>query len=265
MLQRIKALILDMDGVLWRDAQPIGDLVAIFEHIRALGLAFMLASNNATSTITAFVQRLHTFGVEIAPKQVMTSALVTATYLREHFPTGSPLFVVGEDGLREILREYGFHILADEAEAPRPVAVVAAMDREINYRRLTSATGWIRAGVPFIGTNPDRTYPTPQGLAPGAGSLLAALQAASDVEPHIMGKPYPEIYHRCLERLNCHPEEVIMVGDRIETDIQGAQRIGMRTALVLSGVTTPQQAATCHPAPNWVVDDLETLLRILDR
>ncbi len=264
MSQHIKALILDMDGVLWRGAQSIGNLPAIFGRIRALGLDFMLASNNATSTVETFIQRLHAFGVRITPEQVMTSALVTAAYLQERFPEGSPLFVVGEAGLRDILQAHGFRLLDEETESPPPVAVVAAMDRDITYRRLARATTWIRRGAPFIGTNPDRTYPTPQGLMPGAGSLLAALEAASDVAPRIMGKPHPEIYHRCLERLHCRPEEVIMVGDRIETDIHGAQRVGMRTALVLSGVTSPEQAAACDPTPDWVVDDLETLIQTID-
>ncbi len=260
----IKALIMDVDGVLWRLSQPIGNLPVVFKHIRDLGLDFMLASNNSTATITTFVQRLRKFGVEISPHQILTSALVTAAYLQETFPPGSPLFVIGEQGLQDTLQAHGFYILDEEARTPIPVAVVVGMDRNITYRRLWRATAWIRSGVPFIGTNPDRAFPTPEGLAPGAGSILAALQAASDVAPLIMGKPAPEMYRQCMKRLGTTPEETLMVGDRPETDIQGAQALGMRTALVLSGVTNAEQAMNLHPAPDWIADDLATLLVQID-
>jgi len=263
MPNRIKALILDMDGVLWRDSQPIGDLPAIFSRIRSRGLRFMLASNNSTSTVAAFVQRLRRFGVEAAPETIMTSSLVTAAYLEERYPAGAWLYVVGEAGLRRILQARGFHLLDTDAQTPRPAAVVVGMDRRVTYAHLRRASAWIRAGVPFLGTNPDRTYPTPEGLAPGAGSILAAIEAASDIPPHILGKPYPEMYRRCLERLEAAPEETVMVGDRIETDIAGAQALGIRTALVLSGVTAPEEAAAHRPAPDWIVENLAALLERL--
>ncbi len=263
MPNRIKALILDMDGVLWRDSQPIGDLPAIFARIRARGLRFMLASNNSTSTVEAFIGRLRRFGVEAAPENIMTSSLVTAAYLEEQYPSGAWLYVVGEEGLRRILQGRGFRLLDTDAKAPRPAAVVVGMDRQVTYAHLRRATAWIRAGVPFLGTNPDRTYPTPEGLAPGAGSILAAIETASDVAPRILGKPYPEMYRRCLERMGTAPEETVMVGDRLETDIAGAQPLGIRTALVLSGVTTPEEAAAHRPAPDWIVEDLAALLERL--
>jgi 4-nitrophenyl phosphatase len=134
------------------------------------------------------------------------------------------------------------------------------MDRCLTYDQLARATLLIRSGLPFIGTNPDRSFPTPQGLVPGVGAILAAVETASDVKPVIVGKPQPEMYRFALERLGLTPQETLVVGDRAETDILGAQKIGCRTALVLSGVTSPQAAQDWKPAPDWIGPDLTSLL-----
>jgi 4-nitrophenyl phosphatase len=145
------------------------------------------------------------------------------------------------------------------------MAVVAGMDREITYEKLRTATLLIRSGVPFIGTNPDKTFPIPGGFTPGTGAILAAIQAASDQEPVICGKPSPEMYWVALNRMNLTPTETLVVGDRAETDIIGAQAIGCRTALVLSGVTTAKQAKSWAPPPDIIAADLsEVLKRISD-
>ncbi len=257
----IKGIILDMDGVLWRAGHPIGDLPALFDRMNRLGLRVMLATNNATKSVEQFLAQFARLGVSLEPWQVLTSAVVTAAYLRAHYPKGTPVFVMGEDALRDTLREYGFSPLpADEMPAETPPLVVVGMDWHCSYRRLRHATLLIRRGAAFIGTNPDRTFPTPEGLVPGAGSLLAALEAATDTLPHIMGKPAPEMFHQCLQRLGTAPEETVMVGDRLETDIRGAAQVGLRTALVLSGVTTRPQAESALPAPDWIAENLEVFL-----
>ncbi len=261
MPSNIKSIILDMDGVLWRAGHPIGDVPALFERMRRLGLNVMLATNNATKSVEQFLAQFARLGVRLEPRQVVTSAVVTAAYLRARYPARTPVFVVGEDALRDTLREYGLAPLpADEFPTETPPVVAVGMDWHITYRRLRHAALLIRRGATFIGTNPDRTFPTPEGLAPGAGSLLAALEAATDTAPHIMGKPAPEMFRQCLERLGTPPAETLMVGDRLETDIRGAQALGIRTALVLSGVTSPQQAEAASPPPDWIADDLSALL-----
>ncbi len=262
----IKALILDIDGVLWRAGHPIGDLPALFERMRTLGLAFMLATNNATKSVEQFLAQFASLGVSLEPWQMLTSSVVTAAYLQTRYPPRTPFFVIGEDGLRRTLREYGFVPLsADAMPEEQPPAVVAGMDRGLTYARLRHAALLIRRGAVFIGTNPDRSYPTPEGLAPGAGSILAALEAATDVAPLVMGKPAPEMYRQCLKRLGTAPAETLMVGDRLETDIRGAQALGLRTALLLSGVTTPRQAEAASPPPDWIAEDLTALLGLLER
>jgi 4-nitrophenyl phosphatase len=255
-LSIIKAAILDMDGVLWEGSRPIGDLPVIFSHMANRGWKVIMATNNATRTAQQNLGRLAGFGVDgLEAWQVITSAHVAALYLKERHPQGGPVYIVGEEGLQEALCEQGFFPAEQDV-----AAVVAGIDRQISYEKLRRATLLIRAGAPFIGTNPDRTFPTPEGLAPGAGSILAALEAATSVAPTIMGKPSPAMYLAALKRLGVQPGETLVVGDRLETDIEGAQAIGCRTALVLSGVTTEAAARAWKPAPDIIAKDLASVV-----
>ncbi len=254
----IKAFILDMDGVLWKGNQPIGDLPAIFAQIDQLGCKVIFATNNATRTPAEYVDALASFGVHAEPWQILTSADGVTAYLCSKFPNGGPVYIVGEKGVVEACLENGFY------EADQDVlAVIAGFDRQLTYEKLRIATLLLHKGVPFIGTNPDVTFPTPEGLVPGAGSILAALTAASDVQPIIVGKPQPVIYQVALERLGLSPRQVLVVGDRPETDIVGAQQIGCLTALVLSGVTDHAKASQWKPAPDLIADDLSSVIRLM--
>jgi len=253
---QVKALILDMDGVLWRGNQPIGDLKQVFARIHELGLKVICATNNSTSTPAQFAQKLLGYGVDLSPEFILNSGVAAAIYLKQLHPGGGPVFIVGENGLHLALKEKGFwHTDQD------PIAVVAGMDRQVTYEKIAGATKWIRRGAPFIGTNPDKTFPTPDGLTPGSGSILAAIQAASGVDPTIIGKPEAFLYQVAMGITGTTPQETLAVGDRLDTDILGGQRAGTRTALVLSGVTTPEQAEQWSDAPDLIAQDLGEILR----
>lgn len=255
---KIQGLILDMDGVIWRDREPIGNLPAIFKEISRRGLRVTLATNNATLTPEKFQMKLAGFGVQLEPWQFVTSAQAAAEYLAHKHPAGGPVYIIGEQGLVESLNRYGF-FQDDQA----PLAVIAGMDRQLTYKKLAQAGLLIRAGVFFIGTNPDRTLPTPEGLIPGAGSILAALVAATDVQPHLIGKPAPEMYRVALQRLGTRPDETLVVGDRVETDIAGAQELGCRTALVLTGATSLDAAELWEPKPDYLCANLTEVINQL--
>ncbi len=254
------ALILDMDGVLWQDRLPIGDLPLIFSRISALGLQYTFATNNSTRTIDQYQRRLGSFGIPSEAWQIVTSSVAAAELLARRFPEGGPVFVIGEAGIEEALALRGFFPSNKDA-----LAVVAGADRGINFDKLRQATLLIRNGVPFYGTNPDRTFPTPEGLIPGAGAILAAIQTATDVPPIIAGKPEKAMLEICLNRMSTSPLETLVVGDRLETDILSGQACGCRTALVLSGVTSPLQAAAWQPAPDLIINDLSALIKLYDR
>lgn len=262
-ISNIKALILDMDGVLWRENAPIGDLPAIFTGLHDCGLKVAFATNNATRTVDEYLKKFSGFGVTVDPWQIVTSAAAASDILSKHFPKRGAVFIIGENGLVHALEESGFEPITDPQDETVPVAVVGGFDRELTYPKLRRATLHIRAGVPFYGTNSDKTFPTPQGLIPGAGSILAAIETATDTKPVLFGKPLPAMMYMALEKLGTAPGEALVVGDRLETDIAAGQAAGCKTALVLSGVSNREQAQVWQPAPDFVVEDLATLLGVL--
>lgn len=251
----VRALILDLDGVLWRGDQPIGDINQVFTRIDSLGLKVICATNNSTGTPAQYSEKIASMGAVVSPDLILNSAVAAAIYLKQNHPEGGPVYLIGETGLITAFENHGFWHSDRE-----PLAVVAGMDRQITYEKLAAATHWIRRGVPFIGTNADKTFPLPDGLAPGAGSILAAIEAASDVQPTIIGKPSPFMYQVAMKLTGTTPEETLAVGDRLETDILGGQRAGMRTALVLSGVSTHEQLKSWPNPPDLVASDLTELL-----
>lgn len=255
----IKALILDMDGVIWRADAPIGDLAKIFARIEARGLKYVFATNNGTKTPDQYVERLAGFGVNVKPSQVVTSALGVAYMLAQRYPKGTKVFMIGEDGIRVALEEKGFEVLSTN-NAPEAKVVVMGIDRGISFDKMREATLLVRSGVPFYATNPDKTFPTPRGEIPGAGAWLSVVTTATEVEPIIAGKPFPFMMELSLELLGTHKDETLVVGDRLETDIAAGQAVGCKTALVLSGVSTKSQADAWQPQLDMIADDLSTLI-----
>ena len=255
----VRGIILDMDGVLWRDADPIGDLESIFHAFEARDLRVVLATNNSTRTAQQYVEKLADFGVVIEPSQIITSSEALAHALRLRFPEGGRIYTLGEEGLINALREKQF-IPVGEGESSGATAVAMGMDRNITFKKLREATLLIRAGVPFYATNPDKTFPTPEGLIPGAGALVAALSTATDREPIFIGKPQPSMIELALERLGTARENTFVIGDRLETDILAGQNANCPTALVLSGVSTLAMAEAWQPPVTLIANDLAELV-----
>jgi 4-nitrophenyl phosphatase len=255
---RIKGLILDMDGVLWRDTQPIGNLPQVFSTILTQGWKVVLATNNATKSTNQYVDKLRDFGVQLHPDQIVTTASTTGHYLNARFPAGGPVYVIGEEGLLITLEEFGFYHSEDN-----PLAVISSLDRRLTYQKLQTAAHLINAGILFIGTNPDRALPTPEGLIPGAGSILAALEKATGRKAKVLGKPFPDMFHLALSRLQTLPQETLAVGDQLETDIAGATAAGCLTALVLTGVSSREAARSSDLHPTLIENDFTSLINKL--
>jgi 4-nitrophenyl phosphatase len=250
----LKIVLLDMDGVLWRGPDPILDISELFTCINANNLSAFCITNNSTSTVDCYLRQLNQYGVSLDEKQVITSAEATADYLAMKYPAGGLVYVVGEQGLLKALQNQNFF----HVENPRNeniIAVAAGLDRGLTYEKIEHAARLINQGVPFIGTNPDRTIPTPEGIAPGAGAIIKAIETASGTAAEIIGKPKTYLFNLALQRAGCLPGEAIMIGDRLETDIAGAQNIGMRTGLVLSGVTDRSTGEAWNPPPDLIADN----------
>src|SRR5688572_1520369 len=255
----IKALILDMDGVIWKADAPIGDLPAIFKRIRERGLKFVFATNNGTKTPEEYKSKLAELGVEIDASQVVTSALGIAFMLSQKYSEGTKIFMIGEDGIRLALEEKGFEIVSIE-NAEQAQVVVMGIDRGINFQKIAEATLLVRAGIPFYTTNTDRTFPTPRGEIPGSGAWISVITTATGIEPIIAGKPSSYLMELALERLGTKKEETLVVGDRLETDISAGQSLGCRTAFVLSGVSKIGEAEKWSPKIDLIANDLAELV-----
>ncbi|MEI6334882.1 MAG: HAD-IIA family hydrolase [Methylococcaceae bacterium] len=267
----INALIIDMDGVLWHGTQPMPGLIDFFQILHDLQIPFILATNNASLTPEQYVTKLAKMGVTITNKQILTSGTATALYLSKQVnPTETRVFVVGEDGATQPLIDHGFTLTGlyevnNDSDASKKGAdiVVCGKDETLTWAKLATATLNIRAGAKFIGTNADTTLPTEHGITHGNGAILAALEVATGVTPTIIGKPEPIIYQQALALLGVDPDKTVAIGDRLETDILGAVRTGIRSIMVLTGISTEADLKESAYQPTWVMPDIRAITKAL--
>ena len=253
------SLIIDLDGVLYRGHEAVVGAREFVALLQREGTPFLLLTNNSTRTPGQYVTKLAEMGIAIEESDVLTSAQATALYLERISPPGAQVYVIGEEGLQVALRER--YTIAEESAD----FVVVGMDREITYEKLRVATLLIRSGARFIATNPDKTLPTEEGLVPGNGAIIAALEAATGVAPFVVGKPEPAIFDLALARMGVSKEGVAVIGDRLETDILGGRRAGLITILVLSGVTSRQELENSTIKPDLVFQDVRQLYEVWPR
>ncbi len=249
----IKSLIIDMDGVLYRGNEVIegaGEFIALLQRE---GVPFLLLTNNSTRTPDQYVEKLAEMGIAVEEGDILTSAQATALYMERIAPPRTRVYAIGQEGLQAALREK-YTIVEGGASF-----VVVGMDTELTYEKLKIATLLIRSGAKFVATNPDRTLPTEEGLIPGSGAILAALEAATGVAPFVVGKPEPAIFDLALARMGVGREGAAVIGDRLETDILGGQRAGLITILVLSGATSRQELENSCIKPDLVFEDVRQL------
>jgi len=260
-LRSIEHLLIDMDGVLWRGDDPMPGLRRFFAFLREHDIAFNLATNNASRTPDQYAEKLADFGVDVGVESILTSALVVAAYLNDVAPAGAQIYTIGEDGLHQALEEQGF-VLIDDGRSSHSEAdyVVVGWDRDLSWEKLSTAAFFIHRGAGFVGTNPDVTFPSEWGPAPGTGATLAAVEAATGLSPIVTGKPESRMYEEALRRMDAAPENTAMVGDRIDTDIAGAENMGLTTVLTLSGISTLEDVEASTTKPDLVCDDIEDLL-----
>ncbi|MBE2224377.1 MAG: HAD family hydrolase [Anaerolineae bacterium] len=267
MLTHIKNLILDMDGVLWRGNTPLPGLVDFFDTLRRLDINFALATNNATKTAVMYTEKLANFGVNVPPAQIVTSSEATASYLREEYPDGARIYAVGAQGMRDAMTAQGF-TLVSEAEAyngAQADAVVVGFNPDATYQLMAMGAHLINQGARFIGTNPDPSFPSEMGPLPGAGALLAFVQTGTGVKPTIIGKPGPIMFQQAMKRLGGTPENTAMVGDRLTTDILGANNAGLNSILVLSGVSKPEDVKIYNIEPDFIFADINEIAAALQK
>ncbi len=267
-LNGAKALIIDMDGVLWHGSNPLPGVGAFFSLLRERALPFVLATNNASNTPEQYVRKLAGMGVEVRVEEILTSGMATASWLAQNrAPERTRVFAVGEAGLLEPLRDQGFELACSHKEGDgwKADVVVVGKDETLTWDKLATATLNLNAGAEFIGTNADTTLPMELGVSHGNGAILAALIAATGRQPTIIGKPEPILYQQALSRLAVRPEEVVAIGDRLETDILGAVRAGIRSLMVLTGVSGEADLNHVDYRPDWVLEDIRAVTEVLSQ
>lgn len=259
-IDRYQALFMDMDGVVYLDREPIPDAVEFISRARAAGKRLLFLTNNSRLTRRQYQDKLAGMGVEAGEEEILTSAAATADFLLENYELeGKGAYFIGGQGLEEELGRTGLALLWGE-EGKRADFVVVGWDTDLTYEKLRIACLALHAGAVFVGTNADATFPAPDGLWPGAGSILAALERAAGREALVVGKPNPYMLEMALGRAGSRADATLMIGDRLETDVLGGWRAGLDTCLVLTGVARRKDLEGFAPQPDMVVESLRELL-----
>ena len=259
-ISKYRAWFFDGDGVLYTGNTPIPHASKFLEYLKSSGGSTALLTNNSTATLEQYKSKVQKMGMQF--DEILTSAYTAIDLL-----DAESAYVIGEEGIFDACRKAGIRIVE---KGTVPDVVIVGMDRTLTYNKLSTGVWYILQGARFIATNPDRTFPLNDRIAPGAGSMIAAVTACVDKNPEfIAGKPSPHLYKQALERFNLQPSEVVMIGDRYETDILGAAKLGIDSILVRTGIASRYSESklneirdTSFP-PTYIVDSLDSL-RILN-
>ncbi len=244
--------LLDMDGVLYRGRRPVPGAAGFIRRLHAAGTPYLCITNHACFSPEELAAKLARMAIPVPAERILTAGQATAAWLAE---AGTRrVFAIGEPAFHIALAEAGI-----ESDSPRPTHVVVGLDRRVDYARLAAAARFILRGVPFVATNPDPSFPTERGPAPECGFFLAGLERMTGVKPRVIGKPGPDLYRLAATRLGLPRRRLVMVGDRLDTDILGASRAGLPSVLVLSGHTSAALAGSARVKPGRVVSSVAAL------
>jgi HAD superfamily hydrolase (TIGR01457 family) len=252
---RYDCLLLDLDGVIYRGDELIPGADRVVDELRAIGVGLAFLTNNSSRTPEQVAGKLRDLGVQVAPGEIVTSAISTAELLGRR--GGGTAFVVGEEGLTTALAGAGLEILDGNA-AERADWVVVGLDRSADYQTFARACLMVERGARLVASNPDASFPVPEGLWPGAGALLAVVTETTGEAAEIVGKPHAPLFETALARAG--GGQPLVVGDRIDTDIAGAAALGWDSVLVLSGVSSREDADRADPPATYVGKDLSIVL-----
>ena len=254
----IETWLTDMDGVLVHEEDPIPGASEFLEALKASGRRFLVLTNNSIFTPRDLHARLLRSGIDVPEEAIWTSALATANFLDDQRPHGSA-YVVGEAGLTTALHDIGYVLTESD-----PDYVVLGETRTYSFEAITRAIRLIEGGARFLATNPDVSGPSIHGTLPATGSVAALIRTATGRQPYFIGKPNPLMMRFALNRLEAHSESTVMVGDRMDTDIISGLEAGLRTVLVKTGSTRPDQIETFPYRPTKVVDSIADLVGLVD-
>jgi len=250
----IRSWLIDMDGVLVHQEQPLPGADRFLARLDEFGMPFLVLTNNSIYTRRDLSARLRAAGLNVREDAIWTSALATARFLDDQRPHGSA-FVIGEAGLTTALHDAGY-TLSEQG----PDYVVLGETRTYSFERITHAIRLIASGSRFIATNPDPAGPSPSGPLPATGAVAALISRATGVEPYFVGKQNPLMIRSALNALDAHSESTAMIGDRMDTDVVAGLEAGLETILVLTGMTARAEAERYPYLPSRIVDSVADLI-----
>jgi 4-nitrophenyl phosphatase len=254
-----KGFIIDLDGVVYLLHEPIPGSADAVRRMQDLGLNFLFLTNNSIATPEEFAERLAGFDIHVGPDQILTSSEAAGYYLdRNHETRGKRALVIGEHGLLVELEKRGLEIVSPE-DCGRIDFVFVGWDRNFDFKKLKAAVIAIRAGATYIAMNTDATYPTPDGLWPGGGTMVAAVSTGAGKDPYVIGKPNAFIVEIALDRLGVDRADALLVGDRLDSDIQAGMSAGVDTLMVLTGISDEAEIETTGLHPTHIRKDLSGL------
>lgn len=250
--------LLDLDGVVYVGAHAVPHAETALAESRKVGMRLAFVTNNAARSPHVVAEHLSSLGIAAATHEVVTSAQAAARLVADAVPAGSRVLVVGGEGLVDALAEQG--LVAVSSADDQPEAVVQGFHPDVGWRLLAEGAYALADGLPWVASNVDPTLPTPRGRAPGNGTLVAVLRTVTGREPTVAGKPEPPMHREAVLRTGA--SRPLVVGDRLDTDIEGAHRAGVDSLLVFTGVTDPAEVvlADSHHRPTYLGEDLRTLL-----
>jgi HAD superfamily hydrolase (TIGR01450 family) len=264
LFQRYRGLVCDLDGVVYRGPDAIPGAVDALNLALTSGIRITFATNNASRPPQAVAAHVRELGVAGTDWSVVTSAQAGAAYLARTVPPASLVLAVGGPGVHEALYEVGLVPVrvAGLHDTMPPVAVLQGLGTDVTWTELAEVAHRTEAGLPWVATNLDQMLPTARGAAPGNGALVAAVRTATSAAPHVVGKPAPDLYDLCCDRLAAAPADILACGDRLDTDIAGAHAAGLDSLLVLTGAASLCDAAIAapHERPTYVSTGLDGML-----
>ena len=254
---------MDIDGVLYRGRYPINGAREFIDYLIEEEIKFICVTNNSAKTPAEYSKRLKNMKINIEENEIVNSGIATVEFLKDTFlkeKDNLSAYVVGGEGLLSLIEDSGIRM-----EVKNPDLVVVGWDITFTYEKMKNASLAIQNGAIYIGTNPDITYPSDEGILPGCGAILASITTASGVEPIIIGKPRPLIMEMAAKRISAKKEKSLMIGDRIDTDILAGRNFGIQTALVLSGVVDKSEVSKSHIKPDYIFEDMMDLYLTLKK
>ena len=255
-----RLFLLDMDGTLYLDDALFPGTLPFLRRIREKGGRYLFLTNNSSRGADAYVDKLRLLGIESTPGDFLTSVDALILFLRKGDYQGKPLYAAGTESFRSQLRQAGFTVTADRDEAE---VLICGFDTELTFQKLEDACILLNRGVEFLATNPDWVCPTWYGYVPDCGSVCEMLFRATGRRPKVIGKPQPEMALLAMESTGFPPEETILVGDRLYTDIACAANAGIDSVLVLSGESSRKDLKTSEVQPRWVLQDVAELAEVM--